>query len=37
VDGWECDQEQKTCREICNDGLVVGIEKCDAGPKEGCL
>ena len=36
ADGWTCSETQ--CLETCGDGLLVGKERCDAGPgKEGCL
>ena len=30
--GWNCDGASPTvCTEICDDGLIVGIEECDDG------
>ena len=37
--GYTCNSTSSPsiCSPICGDGLVIGIEKCDAGTKPGCL
>ncbi len=34
-EGWICPAGEK-CKEICKDGLLVGVEKCDSGEELGC-